>query len=193
MCKCRARAGARSGLRCSRPLFQTRLYLPLPWGRTFRRTWRSPRPRHLCLPAHQEGRYKATLIDSERYLLTCYRYIELNPVRANLVTNPCAYRWFGYGANAEGGSDSLITSHVQYQALGVDAQARQRAYRALFQVHVDTCTLGEIREASNKGWALGSERFRSEIEQLLKRRTRPLPKSGDHRSQVFRARRVSGS
>jgi putative transposase len=43
-----------------------------------------------------EGRYKATLIDSESYLLTCYRYIELNPVRADMVPHPRDYLWSSY-------------------------------------------------------------------------------------------------
>ncbi len=49
-----------------------------------------------------EGRYKATLINSYRYLLTCVRYIELNPVRAGMVKHSCDYRWSSYAANALG-------------------------------------------------------------------------------------------
>lgn len=136
-----------------------------------------------------EGRYKATLIDGDRYLLTCYRYIELNPVRANVVTDPNAYRWSNHGANAQGRSDALVTPHEQYTALGADAPTRQAAYRELFRTHLDSRTLENIREATNKGWALGDERFRSEVELLLQRRTRPLPKGGDHRSEAFRENR----
>jgi len=61
-----------------------------------------------------EGRYKASLIDSERYLLACYRYIELNPVRAAMVASPAQYRWSSYRCNAVGKTDTLITPHVQY-------------------------------------------------------------------------------
>ena len=64
-----------------------------------------------------EGRYKATLIDSERYLLTCYRYIELNPVRANMVEHPREYRWSSYLSHAEGKLDKLIAEHALYVAL----------------------------------------------------------------------------
>lgn len=49
-----------------------------------------------------EGRYKATLIDTEAYLLTCMRYIELNPVRAGMVAHPSEYPWSSYGYNALG-------------------------------------------------------------------------------------------
>jgi putative transposase len=71
-----------------------------------------------------EGRYKATLIDTERYLLTCYRYIELNPVRAGLVAGPGEYPWSSYGANALGRYDPLVTLHGQYLGLGTDPATR---------------------------------------------------------------------
>lgn len=133
-----------------------------------------------------EGRYKATLIDHERYLLTCYRYIELNPVRANMVTHPSEYRWSSYHANALGQHDSVLTPHAEYLALGHAAPEREAAYRALFDVHLDVSALTEIREATQKGWALGNDRFKEEIERLLQQRTRPLPRGGDHRSVAFR-------
>ena len=133
-----------------------------------------------------EGRYKATLIDSERYLLTCYRYIELNPVRANMVAHPSEYRWSSYRANALGQPDPLLTPHAEYLALGHSAPEREAAYRALFVAHLDSRTLTEIREATQKGWALGNDRFKDEVERLLQRRTRPLPRGGDHRSVAYR-------
>jgi putative transposase len=133
-----------------------------------------------------EGRYKATLIDHQRYLLTCYRYIELNPVRASMVTHPSDYRWSSYRANALGQHDPVLTHHAEYLALGPSSPEREAAYRALFEVHLDIKTLMEIREATQKGWALGNDRFKDEIERLLQRRARPLPRGGDHRSVVFR-------
>lgn len=101
-----------------------------------------------------EGRYKATLIDSERYLLTCYRYIELNPVRANMVGHPREYLWSSYLFHAEGKIDKLITDHSLYVALGKENNERQAAYRALFKSHVSEEMLVAIRDATNKGWAL---------------------------------------
>lgn len=133
-----------------------------------------------------EGRYKATVIDTERYLLTSYRYIELNPVRANMVAHPGEYRWSSYHRNALGKTDTLVTPHEQYQALGKQNADREAAYRALFQTHIDARTLDEIRQATQKGWALGNDRFKDDIERLLQRRTRPLVRGGDHRSVAFR-------
>ena len=65
-----------------------------------------------------EGRYKATLIDSDQYLLTCMRYIELNPVRAGMVKHPLDYPWSSYAANARGQDNLLITPHELYRQLG---------------------------------------------------------------------------
>lgn len=133
-----------------------------------------------------EGRYRATLVDADRYLLTCYRYIELNPVRAGLAAHPGLYRWSSYGGNALGRRDPAIDVHEQYRLLGSTDNARQAAYRALFQRDIDEPTIRRIREATHKGWALGSDRFHDEITGLLNRRARPLPKGGDRRSKAVK-------
>lgn len=129
-----------------------------------------------------EGRYKATLIDTEAYLLTCYRYIELNPVRAKMVKSPAEYAWSSYRYNGLGKADKLVTPHALYQRLGATEEERQHAYRELFQYHIDNGTLEDIRDATNKAWVLGGEQFQAEIEIMLDRRARPLPKGGDRRS-----------
>ncbi len=123
-----------------------------------------------------EGRYRATLVDSEHYLLSCYRYIELNPVRAGLVTRPDEYRWSSHSTNAWGAADPLIAAHPCYEALGAEPRARLKAYRALFRSAADERVLHDIREATNTGWALGDERFRENITALSHRRAGPLPR-----------------
>jgi putative transposase len=122
-----------------------------------------------------QGRYRATLVETERYLFACHRYIELNPVRAGLVADPRAYSWSSYGANAFGRSDPLVTPHECYSALSREACGRQVAYRTLFGEPLSDEMLTDIRHATNKGWALGSKRFRDEIATLLARRTQPAP------------------
>lgn len=128
-----------------------------------------------------EGRYRATPVDTDHYLLTCYRYIELNPVRAGLAGDPRDFRWSSHGANAFGIPDPLVTAHERYRALGREDRERQTAYRALFRERLDGNTLTAIREATNKGWALGNDKFKGEIEDLLRRRARPLPRGGSRR------------
>jgi putative transposase len=117
-----------------------------------------------------EGRFRSCLIDSESYLLACQRYIELNPPRAAIVRHPRQYRWSSYRANAEGNANELIRPHEQYRRLGRSAAARQEAYRALFDAAPDDVVVADIRQATNGGFVLGSERFAQEIARTLGRR-----------------------
>lgn len=133
-----------------------------------------------------EGRYKATLIDSEHYLLTCMRYIELNPVRADIVTHPRDYPWSSYCYNALGQEDSLITPHVLYRQLGKTAEQRQSAYRQLFCARLAAHTLTEIREATNKAWVLGDDLFKVKIQQQLERHVSPRTRGGDRKTKKYR-------
>ncbi|MEG7522687.1 MAG: transposase, partial [Chromatiales bacterium] len=96
-----------------------------------------------------EGRYKASLIHSESYLLTCHHYIELNPVRAGMVTHPGEYRWSSYGANAQGLSSTVLSAHDEYLRLGSMNAERQSAYRELFRHHLDPGVIENIRDALN--------------------------------------------
>ena len=123
-----------------------------------------------------EGRYRATVVDIKPYLLTCCRYIELNPVWAGLVANPGAYRWSSYAHNAAGESDEMITPHREYMALGGNDRERIRAYRALFKRKISAETVQTITESTLKGWALGDRRFARRIEKLCGRRATQLPK-----------------
>ncbi len=120
-----------------------------------------------------EGRYKATLIDTDNYLLICMRYIELNPVRAVMVKHPKRYPWSSYAFNGLGEKNGLVTPHILYEDLGRTKKSRQAAYRALFRGHISNAELGAIRDATNKAWALGSDRFKQKIEKLTKRRAIP--------------------
>lgn len=133
-----------------------------------------------------EGRYKASLIDSEQYALICYRYIELNPVRAQMVSSPSEYPWSSYRANALGQYDALISPHPLYDGLGQDATQRQAGYRDLFKGQTDELSLEKIREATNKAWVLGSDSFKQKIESQLNRRTDKLAKGGDRKSDAFK-------
>lgn len=110
-----------------------------------------------------EGRYKSCLIQAETYLLTCMRYIELNPVRADMVKDPGQYRWSSYRHNGLGQADSRITPHPLYLAIGQDAADRQAAYRAVFRSALDDEALSDIRLALSQGQPLGQGRFSDRI------------------------------
>ena len=77
------------------------------------------------------GRYGAALLDTERYWLTCLRYVELNPLRARIVTSAEDYRWSSYLVHAYGEPCDWLTLHQCYLAPGPDEQARQSAYQHL--------------------------------------------------------------
>ncbi len=128
-----------------------------------------------------EDRFKACIVETERYLLTCHRYIELNPVRAQMVETPHAYRWSSYSANALGVPDPVITPHSEYLRLGRDAQERQKTYRDLFGEHLASAVLRDIRLSANQGLVLGNKRFQDEIEVITARRGR-LGRRGRPRS-----------
>jgi putative transposase len=98
-----------------------------------------------------EGRFRSCLVGEEAYLLGCYRYIELNPVRAGMVPHPADYPWSSYVCNAQGEPNPLVLSHAFYLALGKDGRRRQAAYRALFRCHLEPGLIDEIRGATNGG------------------------------------------
>ena len=105
-----------------------------------------------------EGRFYSCPVPSERYLLTCYRYIELNPQRAAMVTHPSEYLWSSYHQNACGDPRGLLTPHAAYLALAEDPQSRGSAYRALCDEVIDPDALDRIRKATRGGYAIGSAR-----------------------------------
>ncbi len=121
-----------------------------------------------------EGRFKSSLVSAEEYLLICQRYIELNPVRAGMVSVPGEYRWSSYCSNGLGRPAKLWTPHPVYSALGNSVKERTSSYRQLFSGHLDDNLVMEIRELTNKGMALGNDKFKEEIEVLIGRRVRPL-------------------
>jgi putative transposase len=123
-----------------------------------------------------EGRYKATLVEAERYFLTCQRYIELNPVRAGIVGSPANFPWSSHRRLAWGRSDDVVTPHALYEDLGHDEGSRQLAYRALFEVDLDAETLERIRSTAQKGWVLGDPDFQARVEGRGNRRAAPRPR-----------------
>jgi len=117
-----------------------------------------------------EGRFRSSIVERQNYLLRCYRYIEMNPVRAGMVHHPRDYPWSSYRSNAEGQFSRLLTPHDEFFSLGQSPEGRCAAYRSLFESQIDFQQLQEIRLAVNGGFALGSKRFRAQIAEELGRR-----------------------
>jgi REP-associated tyrosine transposase len=117
-----------------------------------------------------EGRFKSCLVDEENYVLVCQRYIEQNPVRANMVSRPEEYRWSSYWANGLGRTIGFWTPHRVYLALGSNASDRAKAYRELFRGYLADEQLFQIRRTIQQGMVLGSKQFKQNIKQLSGRR-----------------------
>lgn len=120
-----------------------------------------------------EGRYRSCLVQCERYLMVCQRYIELNPVRAGMVAHPASYPWSSYRRNAHGEGSAFVTPHDLYSRLGADATSRERAYRALFSDAISVSTLDEVRRATIGNRAFGNKKFTDEMANLLGRPVTP--------------------
>ena len=120
-----------------------------------------------------EGRYRACLVQSDEYFLTCQRYIELNPVRAQIVANPGEYPYSSYAHHAYGSADKLLTPHDCYLALHHDPGSRPRAYRELFAHELRQKQVDEIRRQTKLSTYLGDDRFRAQVEALLGRTLSP--------------------
>ncbi len=109
-----------------------------------------------------EGRFRSCIAESPQYVLACYRYIELNPVRADMVRRPADYPWSSHQANLGDIDDSCISPHPEYLALGQHEHARRSAYRELFDEAIEPLLIEKIREATNAGYPLASESFLSQ-------------------------------
>ncbi len=114
-----------------------------------------------------DGRYRSCLVESSSYVLACYRYIELNPVRAGMVSHPKAYPWSSYAANSGARTDQLISPHPEFTALG------PAAYGDLIGAAVESTLLMQIRDATNSGYPLATESFKRELGTVTGRKTGP--------------------
>lgn len=130
-----------------------------------------------------EGRFRSCLTQEDSYLLACQRYIELNPVRANMVAHPAEYRWSSYRGNAQAEPDALLKPHALYHALDLDKASRAVAYRELFRYELEPGLVDEIRRATNGNYALGNTAFAGQVAVALGRRVTPgksgRPSRGD--------------
>jgi putative transposase len=110
-----------------------------------------------------EGRFRSCIVESARYVLACYRYIELNPVRAGMVGQAAAYIWSSHAANSGALPDRSLSPHAEYEALSADQDKRASEYRTLFADQMDEASLRAIRDATNSGYPLVSESFKHRV------------------------------
>lgn len=129
--------------------------------------------RHARTGTLWEGRYRSCLVQCERYLMVCQRYIELNPVRAQMVNHPFDYRWSSYRHNAHGEKSGLITRHDLFLQMGNDRVSREDAYRSLFDEALNATVLDEVRFATHGNGFLGTQEFTGEMAKLFGRAFSP--------------------
>lgn len=134
-------------------------------GRHYARYVNETYQRHGCL---WEGRHKGNIIQSQTYLLSCMRYIEMNPVRAGMVDHPAKYRWSSYAANALGMSNPIVYQHGEYIGLGVSTDLRQKLYQELFDFDSDALEL--LGQSLQSGTPLGNDQFKAQIEAVVGRK-----------------------
>ena len=133
-----------------------------------------------------EGRFKSSLVNSEEYLLQVYQYIELNPVRAKMVSHPKGYTWSSYHANGGNKNIAMIEPHPLYLSLGVDSVSRKLAYNRLLDNSLSNETVNKIRISINKSRVLGNDKFVKQISDQLERFAGYLEHGGDRRSEEFK-------
>jgi len=124
----------------------------------------------------REGRFKASLVDADNFLVKCYRYIETNPGRAGMVARPAEYPRSSGRGHFLGEGDDLVSAHAAYLALDKHEAKRRQAYAALCRVDLDEEDFNAIRASVNAGRMLGGERFREEISAALGMRVDPPPR-----------------
>jgi putative transposase len=110
-----------------------------------------------------EGRFRSCVVDSREYVLACYRYIELNPVRASVVGSPSAYPWSSHRANTGDLDDPSLTEHIEYSALGSDRAARRAAYRAFCGAEDSPGFLAAVRDATSGGLPLVGDALKLQL------------------------------
>jgi putative transposase len=133
-----------------------------------------------------EGRYKSCLVDSDQYLFSLYKYIEMNPIRAGMVKNIVDYKWSSYRHNALGQMDSLVAEHPLYKDLGENVEQRSENYRKIFSDLNSTEKETQITEATMRGEVYGSDKFHSKISQLIVRSTKLASHGGDRKSEEYK-------
>jgi putative transposase len=132
-----------------------------------------------------EGRYRSTLLQTERYFLACMVYIDLNPVRAGMVMQAADYPWSSHAHYTGIRQDAWLTPHALYWGLGNTPFARELAYAQLVQAGIEQSHQHALTSATLTGWALGEDSFVAGLQKLTPRRVskavagRPLKQPED--------------
>ena len=131
-----------------------------------------------------DGRYKSSVIDSEAYLLTCYRYVELKPMHEGLAESPDLYPWSSFNHHTGRSHNDLISDHKLYLDLGDTREERADKYSTLFRFRFDRMLLNYIAETIKLGQVLGGDQFTGKIEEIANHRVRPLKRGRPKKKKI---------
>ncbi len=114
-----------------------------------------------------EGRFKASPVQRDTYLLACCRYVEMNPVRANMVSGPRQYKWSSYRERIKLEKRDMLDNAPSYLALSDDEGVRIKRYQAYLKQGATDKELALLRSAWSRNQLTGNQRFIDEIEQRV--------------------------
>lgn len=120
-----------------------------------------------------QGRYKTAVIEAERYFVACSKYIEFAAVRSRLAEGAEHYQWSSYQHHAGIRQDGAVTDHALYWALGNTPFQREAAYIELAAQGLPGAEQRAIEAAALKGWPLGSDKWKADLERRMKRQVLP--------------------
>lgn len=133
-----------------------------------------------------EGRFKSSLVSKDDYLLACSRYVELNPVRARIVSQPGEYHWSSYAFRAEGKPDELLDQDSLYETVGDNPAQIQKAYKNWVKkvlTNDEWAVIRYIRQATQRGLPIGSIDFQQKVSRILERNISFRPKGRPRKVQ----------
>ena len=116
------------------------------------------------------GRFKASPIQKDNYLLACNRYVEMNPVRANMVAGPRQYRWSSYRERIGCSNDGLLDLDASYLGLADNVNERIERYKMYLKQGASDKEIEMLRNAWQRNQLTGNNRFIDEVEVRLGRR-----------------------
>ena len=131
--------------------------------------------RHARSGALWQGRFSATVVEAQAYLMACLRFVEAGPVAAGLVARAADYPWSSAGHHSGRNLATLISEHPGFWSLGNTPFEREVNHGRLMEQVLTSEELATIETSAHRGWALGSERFMDDLAGQTPRRLRPLP------------------
>ena len=114
-----------------------------------------------------ESRFRSSPVQTEQYLLACTRYVELNPVRARIVSDPLEYPWSSYASRMNRLEACWLDRDPCYLALGESEIIRRMRYQEFVHQAIAPDEWGLIREALQRGQLTGSEHFAADVQRIL--------------------------